>query len=168
MAGPLVLRRATVLWAVSVLASGCTASVASGSRQEGRQSPAASYTSVAMDPAVAGAVELIYRRMDVEVVFCLEAEFDPETNAHRVIRAYIAPQAENTLDGAVFSCEGAAGYLHNHSRREPDLCQLSVTDHATLEEGGYAFAVGWCPTRRFFWALAPAETEAVLAAPRPP
>lgn len=144
------------------LAVGCASVAGDGGIGNAGASNGGSYTAVAIDPAIVLAIEAIFRDARVEIVFCLEASFDPETNAYRVSKAFVAPQSGNTREAAAFSCIGAAGYLHNHPGGGARPCRFSAIDEDTLLRGGYAFLVGWCSSRRFFWALAPLGEEASM------
>ncbi len=112
--------------------------------------PAASQA-VVMDPEVALAAERIFRAMDTEVVFCLAAEPGVQ-GGWRVTDVQLAPQGTDFgRDGASFACRGADGFMHNHPRPGARWCRFSDTDRGTLED--YAFAVLWCPDKRFVYEV---------------
>lgn len=112
--------------------------------------PAASQA-VVMDPELALAAERIFGAMDTEVVFCLTAEPGVQ-GGWRVTDVQLAPQGTDFgRDGASFACRDADGFMHNHPRQGTRWCRFSDTDRGTLED--YAFAVLWCPDKRFVYEV---------------
>lgn len=116
---------------------------------------------VTIEPEVALAAERIFAAMATEVVFCLHAEPTPYGGWH-VRSVQLARQGTSAdRDSASFDCAGANGFMHNHPREGMRWCRLSDTDRLTLER--YAFAVLWCPAKRFTYEV----RERALPAPSP-
>lgn len=121
---------------------------------------------VVMDPELALAAERIFRAMDTEIVFCLTAEPGVQ-GGWRVTDVQLAPQGTDFgRDGASFACRGADGFMHNHPRQGTRWCRFSETDRGTLAD--YAFAVLWCPDKRFVYAVrVPSVDQAPAVDPGP-
>jgi hypothetical protein len=119
----------------------------------------ASGQAVTIDPELALPIERIFERMETEIVFCLHADPTPYDgwHVHTIELARQGTPADR--DGTSFQCDGAQGFLHNHPRTGLQWCRLSRTDRTTLD--GYAFAVLWCPTRRFTYEVRTPPVHAV-------